>query len=1411
MEKKDLAVACSTNINRVPIFEEEVFKTLVNLLSLVAKDKSKHEKEEEKIYIEAVKGIESICIAYVALFWLPRLFVECIQCSDIHTYINSNGIISSSAGAAAIREFCENAFGRSEALRTEAMSAVCNILQHDFQANSIDVTSQEIYAIASRIYTERSIEKNPIRIKLLGCIARSLDDVSVTELVLPVIMSQFSKKRSEGRIDVLMIKELASIAHLGHETSFKEVTDAIFSIYQNPLSNTQENVGALLSEAIYIMSNNIKDRSLKNNLLLRAIRLFNKLAGEGNARNLPQYIGILLPSIAALFRNAGIDIENTDTTLREEFRFMWFYCILFNFIDESNTDWPPEWFEACAKIATCAPLLRCMSSFSFLETEQQLNTLYAKAFCGVNALHDSLASLIPFPTATIKRFSFAQTVFLLSIYHLETLRVRSLSLKYFLCYLEDKSLFAVDSPDFFQALTSVINQVFSKWSIFVENMETSQIDGVVEAQMLQLLRTYCSRVEDVREACMRCISLIAKKFPQIYWNERCIRTMLDLVHLLFEGFDRGFINTSLMSITLPDTDTEVYLPETMAEREKMTNNLLDLTLNWIQGTLNTAPNVITVALQEYMLKFQQSLVGSLQHVGHSLAVLLSIPPKYTRLSSTRTVTGGLALLPDGITVAKDYRKGLAVLNEDRYFSVPQSVSIKSFHIGEITALSEMPKSGGRDFAIRHICSNLSSCLKRAGEGDDTFINDFNHYMQLGVALICQTEDQLLMNVLYWIVWTPVYIFTSDTMNTAIYCWRWLSTTRPDLEAALLTEMYHAWCWTKSQGIGLFSGSKNDVGPVELAVSADHAVGNASSFKDRQPRNRNHLPHRMWINFLSDSYTLSGKLYSDIFMKIILKGLENPTSLSHEADSIGTRFRLCYLGTLVARLSSDTEHVSLLRSRVYAACLEWFTQIPSWYDPGSMSMVEEDIFVLKELIRRLKWEKAQSKKYGAGSGNTSDPTLVISDTMSVTSRKTAFTRRDSSASINSYTTIATTKQLDHLSGTKSTALYSLSYESIGTIDLIVMLLVHELERIYIWTNPRSSGIPLQQLVAEKIAPRRMPSPKQWISHVHTAWAFHPLLAIKMASRFHNDIIREELKRLVRIHAADIVDIPEAVTWLVTPENVQNKIPQLKHLLHWAPSTLTTALTFLNTPYVKSPLVGQYAIRVLRRFSPDAIVFYLAQIVQCLRHDGRGSLRRFLLDLASKNVMFAHQLIWTVRTEVVNRDEMTEEEWREVQPAEIAISNIVKNLEAEVLQVFDERQLNLYREEFGFFDNITKISGDLVPVDKPLRSAKLHEMLKDVKVSKHLYTPTMVQCRIMGLSIEESATLKSAKKVPILIPFFVKQRDTRFDIGSKEDDDSEMEAEKRGDFKLSKVCVDEAPLLFFSFPVHSHVHSHSSTHD
>lgn len=51
------------------------------------------------------------------------------------------------------------------------------------------------------------------------------------------------------------------------------------------------------------------------------------------------------------------------------------------------------------------------------------------------------------------------------------------------------------------------------------------------------------------------------------------------------------------------------------------------------------------------------------------------------------------------------------------------------------------------------------------------------------------------------------------MRTAIECWQWLITSKPELEMRFLQEMVAAWNFTVQRKLGIFSSGMNGTSPL----------------------------------------------------------------------------------------------------------------------------------------------------------------------------------------------------------------------------------------------------------------------------------------------------------------------------------------------------------------------------------------------------------------------------------------------------------------------------------------------------------------------------------------------------------------------------------------------------------------------
>lgn len=89
--------------------------------------------------------------------------------------------------------------------------------------------------------------------------------------------------------------------------------------------------------------------------------------------------------------------------------------------------------------------------------------------------------------------------------------------------------------------------------------------------------------------------------------------------------------------------------------------------------------------------------------------------------------------------------------------------------------------------------------------------------------------------------------------------------------------------------------------------------------------------------------------------------------------------------------------------------------------------------------------------------------------------------------------------------------------------------------------------------------------------------------------------------MQAHIPDLISIPEALRYVVTPAAVNMDSEALNWLPHWSLCSITHALEFLTPPYKGHPRVMAYVLRVMESYPPERVTFFMPQLVQALRYD------------------------------------------------------------------------------------------------------------------------------------------------------------------------------------------------------------------
>ncbi|KAG8229862.1 hypothetical protein J437_LFUL009137 [Ladona fulva] len=268
-------------------------------------------------------------------------------------------------------------------------------------------------------------------------------------------------------------------------------------------------------------------------------------------------------------------------------------------------------------------------------------------------------------------------------------------------------------------------------------------------------------------------------------------------------------------------------------------------------------------------------------------------------------------------------------------------------------------------------------------------------------------------------------------------------------------------------------------------------------------------------------------------------------------------------------------------------------------------------------------------------------------------------------------------------------------------------------------------------------------------VGLAWDISPALAVYLPVRLKNtEQIVKEVSRLVQLNPLEVFHIADALQYFVKIDTILRDAHELVHMLTWARVSPVRALSYFSRQFPPHPITAQYAVRVLESYPADAVLFYIPQLVQAVRHDTMGYATEFIKNVAKKSQVVAHQLIWNMQTNKY-RDEEGHQPDPDLFDTLDALSNaIVSSLSGPAKQ--------FYEREFDFFKRITNISGEIRPYPKgPERKRACLEALRRIQVEAGCYLPSNPEAMVINIDYESGTPMQSAAKAPFLARFVVRR--------------------------------------------------------
>lgn len=533
-----------------------------------------------------------------------------------------------------------------------------------------------------------------------------------------------------------------------------------------------------------------------------------------------------------------------------------------------------------------------------------------------------------------------------------------------------------------------------------------------------------------------------------------------------------------------------------------------------------------------------------------------------------------------------------------------------------------------------------------------------------------------------------------------------------------------------------------------------AGGGAGSHHDLVGSDLIHVcqSHLIWINFLLSHFKYLRSFSRDvinILAGMLHKSFARVDLLSSSEQSFGCRLRLLHLGLQLVQGGSDggaplldLRDQQLLRDRIYQAALHWFHAQPCWYDPGTPRQLRDDVQIVLDFCAALQRED----QHWAEPRDVQEVVEDLSYPLATPAAKAKATAPNTATAASTATAKSRVAELQKQR------------------NLLVFLLSHELDRIHTWHAPLGGATDALPPSGSFTTRRSMYAP-EWRTLIGTAWSLSPKLCVRLCQRFQqNAIVLGEITKLVQAHPSLVYDLPEAVVFLVTEEVLKRAAAAaqdasgtsasvLRHLIYWTPATLPVAIWFLCAPFCHNRLVLEYAVHTLRSHPPESVMFYLSQIIQCLRNDSDDQLLyKFLLESSKASVLLSHQLLWLAQAELGEVKATTKY-------VQTPFRQLIERLIADVIRHFDSVERRFFQQEFEFFEQITAISGILKPIPtKQGRKDKIKEQLQLIqKTTPNIYLPTNPQLQVVDIICTSGAPMQSAAKVPILVAFKVRVGD------------------------------------------------------
>lgn len=1247
-------------------------------------------------------------------------------------------------------------------------------------------------------------EKRIIHLSIVTIVSRLALEINrpeVTGLAISMLLQRL--RFTDAEAEAAILNNLAPLALAGPKSTFVDVIRAFTQVSRSAISGgasrrtslpvqaaqlrLAKGLGALREEdertsETEESTNNDSDEDRligsgrKELYLIELLQLFSEkglalqasstTSSKSEQAELATDLASLLPSIAALLSHNDINPHlEPSIEMVSLFRNMWFLSVIFGFADPGNAPGNPGddlISRSLGIISLKTPTLVPETSVNYLESDLQYNSVLKRDYSSssLDAQRKLLETVIPNHSSQIRSFGFPQVTFLATIYHLECTRSARGRPSMILWYFVNEGL---NKSSLVGSMDAIADKVIASFILDLsDKVSTHSVDPRVSAEVRNLLLGSCHRVEKVRSVSRKFLDRLVGAYPSLLCDQDVVFALLEILTLLRHACEGQYRDefSPIYHFHSERANLAFELSDSYVQREEILTNFLQRTRNYLTMTLSRAPVELQSILQRYLGTFDDDVLPGASELGKSVAVdfARALPPSGVsdyhlpalggwRADTSSSFIGGLSSKATyqgemtGIHLALS--KSLVELREGAHFGFSAD-SVKAFK----QQLRDVSESLTRQAHHAHAHAHGQQPAQPSATHKALPFAEIRRLIYRSAAMVVALEEPDY-DLLHHIVQIPIKAFTPRAITVASHVWTWIIGERPVFETKIMVELSLGWGATVKGQRGLFQHDFTTKHAL-LQKTEMSASDRAEIVRERERGARLFGPHLTLIQLISSRY--QAFRYRDPTMvlalvRMVQRSAAATSRISTHPLARQALFSLVLFGFQViqgSRLDGLVEFQ--LRSALYGMALHWFSATPQFSHGSNRLQSAAEMQLLGSLLAVVKTDTVQSQSVVTSFAGVSPSAIRLPGYLTL--QEGARNVADSKA-------------------------------------LLQLLLEDELRRLSVWVNPLEDPTRGSDFSGEMI---RSMTDAKWEAIVAAAWRLNPAVVAQLPVRFKSAALRSEAGKVVRAEPYKTYKVGDALP-LLTENHLKRATKDhtdLKWLLYWGPVSPIDAICLFQPSYGNNPMLLQYAMRTLEHHPVELTFFYVPQVVQALRDDQYGYVEQFIFETSKVSQLFCHQILWNMKANSYQDDDGEVPD-----PMKPTLDRMTQL----IVEALSGEAQDFYDREFGFFNEVTSISGKLKPYikkSKPEKKAKIDEEMAQIKVDPGVYLPSNPDGVVVDLDRKSGRPLQSHAKAPFMATFKVHREVTTEDEAGEETTQS-VDVWQGAIFKVGDDCRQDVLAL------------------